>query len=262
MTATILNDSYAGSKTGTLIVAKGTQTISFGSLTAMHVGDADRALTATVSSGMSVTYASSAPTVATIVAGSIHIVGTGTTTITASQVGNTNWNTAAPVRQTLTVQAAVAGVQAVQSTLSAAPHTVAIAPDTTPYGSWKASAFTSPADRDDPAISGEPATPAHDGITNLMKYALALDPMSCGTGGLPAVSPQDGYLTLTYRRNKLATDVTYSVQATDSLDGDNWQPAFTVLSQTDEGAYWLETVQDTLPLEQHPHRFMRLRVTH
>ena len=260
VTATILNDSYAGSKTGTLIVAKGTQTISFGSLTAMHVGDADRALTATVSSGMSVTYASSAPTVATIVAGNIHVVGTGTTTITASQTGNTNWNAAAPVKQTLTVQAAQAGVQVVQNTLSADSNAITI--NAKPYETWKASAFTNPADRDDPAISGELATPAHDGITNLMKYALALDPMSCGTGGLPAVSPQDGYLTLTYRRNKKATDVSYAVQATDYLDEENWQPATTVLSQTDEGAYWLVTVRDTLPLEQHPHRFMRLQVTH
>ena len=56
--------------------------------------------------------------------------------------------------------------------------------------------------------------------------------------------------------------MSYAVQATDYLDEENWQPATTVLSQTDEGAYWLVTVRDTLPLEQHPHRFMRLQVTH
>ena len=132
--------------------------------------------------------------------------------------------------------------------------------DNSSYGVWKSSVFTNPADVANPAVSGELATPAHDGITNLMKYALGLDPMACGNGGLPSASPQGGYLTLTYRKNKQAADVTYTVQATDSLTSGAWLPATMVLGQSDEGTYWNITVRDTVPLGQHPHRFMRLQV--
>jgi len=133
--------------------------------------------------------------------------------------------------------------------------------ESTPYDQWKAVAFSNPSDRDDPAISGEMAIPAHDGITNLMKYALALAPMTSGVDSLPTASLLDGYLILTYRKSKQTTDVTYAVQAGDSLTDDNWNPATTVLSQSDEGSYWLVTVRDNVPYAGNPHRFMRLQVS-
>ena len=102
--------------------------------------------------------------------------------------------------------------------------------------------------------------PAHDGITNVMKHALALDPMASGTGGLPGASPQGGYLTLTYRKSKQATDVTYTVQSADTLSNPTWLPATTVTGQTDAGGYWQITVRDTVPLAGQPRRFMRLKV--
>src|SRR5512143_1191152 len=61
---------------------------------------------ATASSGLAVSYASSNPAVATIVSGNVHIVGAGTTTITASQAGNTNYNAAPNITQALTVNKA------------------------------------------------------------------------------------------------------------------------------------------------------------
>ena len=132
--------------------------------------------------------------------------------------------------------------------------------DNTAYGVWKSSAFTNPADLENPAVSGDMATPAHDGITNLMKYALALAPRTSGTGGLPTASPQGGYLTLTYRKNKSATDVSYTVQASDALSGP-WTTAATVTSQVDEGSYTLVTIRDTVADAGHPRRFMRLQVS-
>jgi hypothetical protein len=146
-----------------------------------------------------------------------------------------------------------------QDGVTTTTYTITI--DNTPYGNWKAGAFTNPSDANDPSVSGPSATPAHDGITNLMKYAMALDPMICGTRCLPTPSPQGGYLTLTYHKNKTATDVTYTVQASDSLTGNSWNPATTVTSQTDQGTYWLVTVRDTVPSAGHPLRFMRLQVS-
>ena len=74
------------------------------------------------------------------------------------------------------------------------------------------------------------------------------------------MSPQGGYLTLTYRKTTQAADVTYSVLSSDSPNG-IWEPVTTVTSQSDQGTYTLVTVRDTVPLAGHPHRFMRLQVS-
>ncbi|MEJ5993595.1 T9SS type A sorting domain-containing protein [Pedobacter sp. Du54] len=86
-----------------LTVNKGNQTITFPTLTLKAPTDADFDPLATASSGLTISYSSSNTAVATIVAGKIHIVGSGSSVITASQAGNTNYNAAAEVTQTLDV---------------------------------------------------------------------------------------------------------------------------------------------------------------
>ena len=93
----------ATSVTQTLTVNKQSQTITFGALPTKLVSDADFSPGATASSALMVTFTSSNSAVATIVSNQIHIVGSGTSTITASQAGNTNYNAATSVTQTLTV---------------------------------------------------------------------------------------------------------------------------------------------------------------
>ncbi|NJK95405.1 MAG: hypothetical protein HC905_11275 [Bacteroidales bacterium] len=100
------NYNAASDVVQTLTVNKANQTITFGALTAMTYGDADLAPGATSSSGLSVAYASSNPAVATIVAGKIHIISSGSSIITASQAGDANYNAATNVTQTLTVNKA------------------------------------------------------------------------------------------------------------------------------------------------------------
>ncbi len=60
-------------------------------------------MTATASSGLTVTYTSSNTDVATVSGSTITIVGAGTSTITASQAGNDDYNAASDVEQVLTV---------------------------------------------------------------------------------------------------------------------------------------------------------------
>ncbi len=86
---------------------KGTQTISFATLTSKAVGDADYAPGATASSGLAVRYESSSPSVAIIVDGKIQIVGVGNTTITAFQDGDATYEAATSVPQTLNVSASL-----------------------------------------------------------------------------------------------------------------------------------------------------------
>jgi hypothetical protein len=108
--ATINENNYSGSVSGTLVIAKISQTITFGldSATA-KVGDAARTLIAESSSGLPVTLISSNPNVAAITGTdgkTLNFVGIGTTTITARQAGNSNYEAATDVEVLLTVSAA------------------------------------------------------------------------------------------------------------------------------------------------------------
>jgi hypothetical protein len=103
VTATVTEPNHTGSASGSLVIAKGTQTIAF---TAPHpVGDDQPPFDpgATASSGLPVSYSSSNTAVATVSGTSVTIVGPGTTEITASQAGDSNREAAAPVKRTLTV---------------------------------------------------------------------------------------------------------------------------------------------------------------
>ena len=82
------------------------QTITFNAISNKTFGDADFQLTATASSGLGVSYTSSNTNVASINGNIVTIIGTGTTIITASQIGNVNYNAASDVTQTLTVNKA------------------------------------------------------------------------------------------------------------------------------------------------------------
>jgi autotransporter-associated beta strand protein len=101
--ATITDPNYQGSDSGTLVVAKASQTINFAALDPVYDNAAPFALSATASSGLTISYTSSNTAVATVSGNTVTIVGAGSTTITASQSGNTNYNAATSVPQTLNV---------------------------------------------------------------------------------------------------------------------------------------------------------------
>lgn len=79
------------------------QTITFAALPDKTVLDADFSPGATASSGLTVTYTSSNPAVATIINNQVHITGEGTTVITAIQTGNNRYEAAPSVQRTLLV---------------------------------------------------------------------------------------------------------------------------------------------------------------
>jgi autotransporter-associated beta strand protein len=109
----IITASQAGNKNyraatpvnQTLTVTRKSQTITFPALPTKKVGDANFAPGATASSDFPVTYTSSNTKVATIVGYKIHVVGIGTSTITASQEGNLIYSAAASVSNELVVVA-------------------------------------------------------------------------------------------------------------------------------------------------------------
>jgi hypothetical protein len=94
--------SYGGVQSFTTLQ---TQTITFNPLAAVTYGDASFNLTASSSSGLTVSYVSSDPSVATISGNTLTIVGIGNTTITASQNGDNSYAASDDVQKTLTVNA-------------------------------------------------------------------------------------------------------------------------------------------------------------
>src|SRR6185436_10789686 len=85
----------------TLTVGKANQTITFGALANKNVGDPDFSVNATATSGLRVSFAASGQ--CTVNTNTVHITGAGTCTITASQVGDSNFNPAPDVQQSFTI---------------------------------------------------------------------------------------------------------------------------------------------------------------
>src|SRR6202040_3868879 len=98
--------------TRTFTIAMADQTITFTAPSGATYGDGDSDLGATASSGLAVGYASTTPSVCTIVAGKLHVAGAGSCTIDADQAGNDNYNAAAQVERTFTIGRAALTVTA------------------------------------------------------------------------------------------------------------------------------------------------------
>ncbi|RYE24547.1 MAG: hypothetical protein EOP42_22195, partial [Sphingobacteriaceae bacterium] len=92
------------------------QTITFNPIPTKTYGDADFDPGATASSGLAVAYTSSDQTIATIINNKVHIAGTGTVNITASQAGDNNYDAATAVTQNLSVNKALLTVTATNQT--------------------------------------------------------------------------------------------------------------------------------------------------
>jgi hypothetical protein len=100
------NYNLATDATQTLTVGKGNQSITFPAIADKVYGEASFALNATSSSSLAVSYSiTTNPTtgVATLSGNTITIVGLGSVTVTASQVGNTNYNPATDAVRTFQV---------------------------------------------------------------------------------------------------------------------------------------------------------------
>ena len=103
VTAALNNDNYqAADATGTLVISKAAQTITFNSLSNKTYGDAAFGLHATASSGLPVSFKLvSGP--ATVSGNTVTLTGVGTVVVRASQAGGTNHNPAANVDRSFVV---------------------------------------------------------------------------------------------------------------------------------------------------------------
>ena len=105
-------------------------------------------------------------------------------------------------------------------------------------------------------ISGPTATPAGDGMSNLIKYALGFDPKASRTGSGVSLVQSGGSPALLFQRPANRSDVVYSVEV--STDLQSWSSSGVTLSQTVTGdpQVWLGSYSEELL----PKGFYRLRI--
>ncbi len=138
--------------------------------------------------------------------------------------------------------------------------------DNSLYNAWKNLKFSS-SDLADPAISGDTADPNLDGISNLLAYALHLEPKNANTGGLPATGETNvsgnSYLTLNYTRLNWVTEISYLVEVSGDLATWNSGSSYTgPVSSSDNGNGTSSVViQDLTPMNAAVKRFIRLKIT-
>ena len=133
-----------------------------------------------------------------------------------------------------------------------------------PYDMWRGDRFSA-AELEDPSISGDYGTPAGDGIPNMMKFALALDPHVPGQGGLTRTGTvQHGglnFLTLAYTRPSDPGDFQYSVEESDDLT--TWHGGTAYVQEerlTANGATCDVLTRAVQPIDSGAGRFLRLKV--
>lgn len=129
------------------------------------------------------------------------------------------------------------------------------------FSTWQASHFTL-AEQSNAAISGDTADPDHDGLPNLMEYALGRDPKVVESAANPimtVVKGGGGVSIITFQRPQGITDVDYVVEA--SADMQTWADGY--------GGAWttqiiagtsFETVTSQSLLAASSRQFMRLKV--
>ena len=138
-----------------------------------------------------------------------------------------------------------------------------------PFEFWREQYFTATA-LNNWSYSGDKGNPSGDGISNLIKYALNLNPMtaSSGPGGFPvasvATTGSGNYLTLSYTKVTAAGDITYLPEVSGDMQTWNSGTAYTAqvsVTANPGGLTQTVVVQDLTPFTGASKRFMRLRIT-
>lgn len=131
------------------------------------------------------------------------------------------------------------------------------------YEAWQNTHFTA-GQLSDPMISDASADPDGDGLSNALEYAMGSNPLVADSEGLVTGGVSAGYLTLTFRMDKiaLAAGTGYTVEGTTNLIENIWSSEnISETHRDDSNLWWQVFYQHDAPVSTVPQRFMRLRIT-
>ena len=143
-----------------------------------------------------------------------------------------------------------------QDAITTKTYTVAVTRLTT-LETWRQTYFGSPVNA---GAGADSATPQNDGVSNVMKFATAMNPTI--RGAMPgAVAKTGNNLIFTYTRNKeaLIAGLTFAVVRSDTMAAGSWISTGVVETFVDQGA--TERVTATMPAGTTGRRFAHLVVT-
>ena len=129
-----------------------------------------------------------------------------------------------------------------------------------PFQGWQFSQFAAKANN--PSVADDNADPDHDGMVNLLEYALGGDPNQPSPAPMPVISHINisgtDYLTLTYTKDVTKTDVVYQAQASMNLGTGSWTDISDDLMGTSGN---IETHRAKIAVGGGGFKFLRLQVT-
>lgn len=141
-------------------------------------------------------------------------------------------------------------------------HEQKVEPDRNTFEGWQACHF-SESERRNLAISGSDASASGDGISNLLKYALLLDPKEkIDPSDIPRVSRDKGKVQLKYVERIMAEDIVYQIEI--STDSEIWQSAGANVREIYRHSNRPEeddVVVEFSPTDAIKHAYLRLKVT-
>ncbi len=227
--ATITQPGYVGSDTKDLVIGKASQSITFNPLGTVGDTTSDFPLTATSSSGLPVSLASSDDAVASLSGNILSINAIGTATITASQAGNSNYQTAPAVSQVITV------VRDNPSAITTGPYKVLI------------DQFLS--------LNGQSSQPSHGATITSYEWDLNGDDNFTDATGPQPSQISVATLTSTWQMNQGVNSI--RLRVTDSASKTSivtttvelilaltWDANSTSSGLTDAGGAWLDVVNN------------------
>ncbi|MES2658824.1 MAG: choice-of-anchor Q domain-containing protein [Verrucomicrobiota bacterium] len=125
-----------------------------------------------------------------------------------------------------------------------------------PFLSWQIQNFG--ANATNPLIAGAAATPAQDGVCNLLKYAFNMDPAVSCVVGLPVQGAEEGELSLIFTKVNAATNLVYTPEW--STDLVHWSSAgITQEIMSDDDI--TQQVCASIPSTAGGAKFLRINVT-
>ncbi len=133
------------------------------------------------------------------------------------------------------------------------------------YAGWKNQVF-SPAERANPAISGPEISHNPAALSNLLAFALNLNPRDPALAQLPQpltlTMEGQSFAALRFRRWKNAPGLTYSLQIARPPDATSWESTG-LLTESIDGGDGTETItlRAPLPLQAAPRQLLRLKVS-